>query len=366
MEHDCSGTNPNWLVPSDTPALERLALSHKDRADYESHIAYQEFIEQATFSDKLRSAIFFSQKSLLLVIKRLIRYEMIPFDIRNGSKTGLIAAGISNFLRPSRKKAVADPGHPIYRKFRDSGCLVSIMSDDQFDALVRCAEPEFEKLQARRDRNKQDKRAFDDSRATVSRRNNPEMYARIETIFEENGIMEVASKYLNRQVKLVDVNPQINDPSDRFWLDIFTDLGIPKIPDTAYFHRDASGGDLKAIIYMSDVNAENGPFNYVVGSNKIRLSKIDNLICEANDQNGLSGTDRQSRKTFSALPSKLRQKGSFGNDINDGSAFADCLLKSNWRITGQRGSVVLFDTKGVHRGGMIESGERRVITCVLG
>jgi hypothetical protein len=37
-----------------------------------------------------------------------------------------------------------------------------------------------------------------------------------------------------------------------------------------------------------------------------------------------------------------------------------------WTITAPKGSIVMFDTKGVHRGGMVVEGQRRVITCVLG
>ena len=104
----------------------------------------------------------------------------------------------------------------------------------------------------------------------------------------------------------------------------------------------------------------------MLGSNRIRISRLDDLICEANDSNGLAGTDAKSRARFAALPRKLRQKGAFGNDLAPDSPLGREIGKGQWAVTADRGSIVLFDTKGIHRGGMVEDGERRVITCVIG
>ena len=69
---------------------------------------------------------------------------------------------------------------------------------------------------------------------------------------------------------------------------------------------------------------------------------------------------------FAALPRKLRQKCAFGNDLKADSPMLEEIVRATWKITAPAGSVVLFDTKGIHRGGMVEQGERRVLTCVLG
>ncbi|RYD24834.1 MAG: hypothetical protein EOP89_10510 [Lysobacteraceae bacterium] len=96
------------------------------------------------------------------------------------------------------------------------------------------------------------------------------------------------------------------------------------------------------------------------------ISRVDDLLCEANDHNGLAATDLSARRRFAALPAKLRQKGSFGNDLPDDQPESGRIVASTWEITGPKGSIVAFDTKGIHRGGMVEEGQRRVITCVLG
>ena len=184
-------------------------------------------------------------------------------------------------------------------------------------------------------------------------------------MFKDAGIIDTASAYLGRQVKLIDVNPQINDPSDDFWKKEFPDIK-GDLPSCAYFHRDASGGDIKVIIYMSDVGHENGAFGYVLGSHMMPLKKSYDHVSEANDSNGLAATDPKSRRIFSSLPALLRLKGSFGNDVLDDSELAKLIGDSKWQITADKGAIVMFDTKGIHRGGMVTSGERQVITCVIG
>ena len=247
----------------------------------------------------------------------------------------------------------------------EHGINVVTIPGRQFDELNAAARSEFERLAGRRGRSN-GQRVFEESRGQASRANQRELFEAIEGTLKDAGVFRIASAYLGREATLIDVNPQINDTSDSFWRDIFPDAGLKSLPPTAYCHRDASGGDLKAIIYMTDVDDRTGPFSYVVGSNRMRISRVDDLICEANDSNGLAGTDARARARFAALPRKLRQKGSFGNDLTPDSVLGREIIAGLWSVTAPRGSIILFDTKGIHRGGMVEDGERRVITCVIG
>lgn len=233
--------------------------------------------------------------------------------------------------------------------------------DERFEELARIAVPHFERLEQRRARKRLGDREFDESRSNVDAREHGDaLYKAIKSILIDSGIMDAASRYLGRDARLIDLNPQINGSTDSFWRNIFPDMTAMKLPDTAYFHHDASGGDLKAIFYMTDVGPQHGPFSYVVDSNKLNMSRFDDLITEANDHNGLSGTGPEARKRFAALPRKLRQKGAFGNDLPDDSRLAREIKRGLWQITSNKGAIVLFDTKGDHRGGMVVEGERRV------
>lgn len=337
--------------------------------EYERHEAYRELIERAPLSTRLEAGLIFAASMAKLLVKRIIKYEFIPYDVRSdrtaAGRLRFVGAALRNVVSGDARRRRLSAAEIEAGKMAGHGIHVVTMPRDRFAVLEAAARPEFDRLAERRGRSN-GKRQFEESRGQASRVGQRDLFDAIETTLREAGVFDVATAYLGRKATLVDVNPQINDTSDSFWRDIFPDAELKTLPPTAYCHRDASGGDLKAIIYMSDVDERTGPFSYVVGSNRMKINRLDDLICEANDSNGLAATDAKSRARFAALPRKLRQKGSFGNDLTPDSPLGREIGKGLWAVTAGRGSIVLFDTKGIHRGGMVEDGERRVITCVIG
>lgn len=337
--------------------------------DYAAHPAYADLVAQAGLVQKLTATLRYAAKFALLLTKRVIRYEMIPYENRKANsfadRIGFVTTGFRNAMGLGNIKADTAEAPAALTHLNDQGIAVVAMPPTQFETLETLAKPHFDALAARRGQ-RVNRREFDESRATADRRQSPELFTFIEKVLAESGLSATADAYMGRKAHLIDLNPQINDPSDSFWRDIFEDKPEIGLPRTAYCHRDASGGDLKAIIYMTDVGPETGPFTYAVGSNQMVISRRDDLLCEANDHNGLSSTSLEARREFAALPAMLRQKGSFGNDLNDDAPQSRQIATALWEVEGRKGSIVLFDTKGIHRGGMVDTGERRVITCVLG
>lgn len=348
------------MVPKWAPAL----------VDYDHHHAYGGLIARPGLKTRLQALAIFGRSMAKLLLKRAIKYELIPFDVRRdrslSGRARFVAAAVANMASGGTRKRGADVADENSRLLDRNGCLVLTMPADRAAAIETAAKADFDGLAARRGQKVNRKREFDESRWQASRAERQELFELIEKTLEESGTLAAAAGYLGRPARLIDVNPQINDASDGFWRDVFPDTGLNEIPATAYCHRDASGGDLKAIFYMTDVGDRNGPFSYVLGSNRMAVSRVDDLICEANDSNGLAATDLCSRSLFAALPRKLRQKCSFGNDLTEGSELGREIKAGLWSIKAPKGSIVLFDTKGIHRGGMVEDGERRVITCVIG
>lgn len=337
--------------------------------DYEGHAAYRDLIERASLGARLEALAIFAGSMARLLLKRTIKYEFIPFDVRADTSPGgrmrFLGAALGNVVSGDARARKLSAAEADAGRMAAHGIHVVMMPPERFTVLEAAARPEFDRLVARRGQSN-GRRPFEDSRGQASRTDQRGLFDLIETTFRDAGVFDVASGYLGREARLIDVNPQINDSTDSFWRDIFPDAQLNTLPPTAYCHRDASGGDLKAIIYMTDVGERTGPFSYVVGSNRMKIKRIDDLICEANDSNGLAGTDARARARFAALPRKLRQKGSFGNDLRPGSPLGREIGQGLWAVKADRGSIVLFDTKGIHRGGMVEDGERRVITCVIG
>jgi hypothetical protein len=359
---------PLILPPASLPAGNAPLLARRAFIDYRHHPAYAALIDSATSATRLAAWRVFVRAWLLTKLKRAIQYELIPLHVRRAGGTALLRAALANALRRRQGRVLSLDGadlSPLDLAFRRHGCAVVRMTDAEFDGLRTVSQAHFDALAAQRAQTLRGPREFEASRAYASRDQSARLFEVIEAVFTACGVLATASAYLGRPARLVDVNPQINDASDDFWRRIFPD-GAATPPATAYLHRDASGGDLKAIIYLSDVGADNGPFGYVIGSHTIAPLPADDHICETNDANGLAATDPESRRLFAALPESWRQKGAVGNDLIDGTAPSRALLDSLWSIAAPRGSTVLFDTKGMHRGGMVTVGERRVITCVIG
>ncbi len=359
--------------PNPTPVMDGSVGWSSRTIDYAAHPAYAAFVAGSGLAEKASATVFFLRSFLQVLVKRAIRYEMIPAEIRSpaGLRGWMRFSGqaLRNALRLNAAPKIetsAGAAERIFESLRETGCATIEIKPEEFAKIAAAAQGRFEALKARRGSHSQGGREFDESRDAARRDQDPEIYSALDAALASSGVLAAVSRYCGRQVQLVDANPQINDPSDDFWRTIFPDLDRSSLPSAAYFHRDASGGDLKAIFYMTDVGPQNGPFTYVLGSNHLRLKRLDDFICEANDSNGLSGTTPKARKRFAALPRLFRQKGSFGNDLPEDAPLSRQIADSQWPITGRKGSIVLFDTKGTHRGGMVLEGERRVITCVLG
>lgn len=209
-------------------------------------------------------------------------------------------------------------------------------------------------------------KTFDQSRHPLSRASHKYLYKLFTELFTASGIIDAASLYLNRQVTLIDINPQINDSTDDFWkLDSFGSSVHTSQQYCDYFHKDALGDSLKVIMYCNSVTTHtSGPFSYCIGSHR-KIPFLMDLFASANDLAGFSGTSYSARQNFMSLPSFLRFKGSFGNDVPTNSPLGCALIDSEWQVKSGKYSLVIFDPKGIHRGGMVTQGERLVITSVL-
>jgi hypothetical protein len=356
-------------APAHLPLIEADQFDAMHRIDYAAHPAYAELVRGSSRVVRFAALRRFLPSLLLIKIKRLIRYEMIPLHVRRGAglagRLRLLMAALANVFTGSQRPEPGAQQSPLEVRLRRQGVVVVQISSQDLDTLKQLSKEWFDRLHAHRTAAANGPRSFEASRSYVRWDEDGALYEGIETLLERSGVLPAARAYLGPHARLVDVNPQINDPSDDFWKRIFPDRD-ETLPRSAYLHRDASGGDLKAIIYLTEVGSEQGPFGYVLGSHRLSLSRAEDHVCEANDSNGLAGTEPGTRQLFAGLPPSLRLKGAFGNDLQDNDPASQSLLRSLWSITAPAASIVLFDTKGVHRGGMVANGERRVITCVLG
>ena len=337
--------------------------------DYRQHSAYRALGESASIKARAASLLTFVQYFAVVLCKRLISYELIPGDLRKPRSLGgvlrLLVAASGNMLRTLVPRATyRGMPSPVHAALDAEGVCVVQIAPQHLSAVGAAAQPLFDQLRRARGSKAEGGRDFDESRSSARRVANADLFAAVENMLQTSGILAGVSGYIGRRASLVDVNPQINDPSDDFWRRVFPDLPATERP-ASYFHRDSSG-DIKAILYLSDVGPDNGAFSYAAGSHRVRQGKLVDRIEETVDQSACSGTGPVNRARFAALPRVLQRKCAVGNDLLPGTEITQRLLGAEWSITAARGHVVLFDTKGFHRGGMVRQGERLVLTCVMG
>lgn len=339
---------------------------------YEEHPAYRELVASATFGRRVGLVCELSKYFAIVVIKRLISYETIPAHLRRPRSISaaldlvrhVLQAAVGRVKQSFVATDKANAASGVNEHLRRYGCSVLVIPETELAGICRASQSAIEDLRRRRG-SKNEGRDFMESRTSVLRQTNEELFQAIGDCLKRIGVLDGISRYVGREARVIDVNPQINDRSDDFWRGIFPDQHS-ELPRTAYLHKDASGGDIKLMIYLSDVGTRNGPFSYVLSSHLVERPSLGEFISEANDYAGFSGTQLEARTKFASLPSYLRRKCAFGNDVEDSNPISGELLSAEWLMTGPRGTLVIFDPKGFHRGGMVEEGERVVITCVAG
>lgn len=192
----------------------------------------------------------------------------------------------------------------------------------------------------------------------------PALFAALRTAFRNHGALAAASRYQGRPLDVSYLKLLINRAEDAWWRSPFADVGLSD-PAAISMHVDHLW-TTKAILYLTPVADGNGPFCYCLGSNHVRIGWLEGAARRANDRVDLSSCTPERRRLFHALPRRFRRKAKFGNDLESNHPELARLLAAERRFTSADGDVILFDDRGIHRGGMVEKGERHMLQIRLG
>lgn len=191
----------------------------------------------------------------------------------------------------------------------------------------------------------------------------PNIISEVQALYEQNGFIEAASAYNQRQMNVANVVLHIAKPTDENYKQFLYDC--ESVPKTTCMHIDPKEDVVKSMIYLEDVDEDTGPFSYIPGSNRWIHDPIQNLFGRA-ITTGSYCDDSMKRKGIFRLPSKLRVSHNFGRIIEDGTETSDALLDAEWKISGEAGTAVLFDPgAGIHRGGICNSKTRVALQILM-
>jgi hypothetical protein len=198
--------------------------------------------------------------------------------------------------------------------------------------------------------------------------------------FRRQGILDGLAGYVGSHVNFTGFSLEYSYARQNWWRGVYSDIGLPD-SKTTYMHYDQGCRDPKAIIALTDVTEENGPTGFVRGSHKKARSRFLHFMVTALDQSfqrdekqeTSSDTNyrprfarEQYRRELLLLPRALQGSSHFGDDILDGTQLSEELLANEVRMTKDVGNCIVFDGNyGIHRGGLVRSGERFVFQVIF-
>ena len=204
---------------------------------------------------------------------------------------------------------------------------------------------------------------------------------RLNTAFDALGILDAVGGYMGRRTIVGGVALELSVPQAQWWANSFDDL--VRAPATLYAHVDESIAFPKAIVYLSDVGPRNGPTScYPQAFESLHLRPLQEMVGRVianvgnSEQSPLkahyakayhqSMSSEPFRRHFMRLPRELRFNSHFGWDVLPDSAVEHALIAREQVVSGTAGSFIVFDgAKLLHRGGMVEDGERIALQVVF-
>jgi hypothetical protein len=344
--------------------------------DYDAHPAYK--FPNASLSERIKSLSLFAKSFAFVALRRVLDYENLPLLTKeaggNRMSWSFAARYISMFVRIRSQRLIGtilgrrQPAVPantaLLTQLSSDGIVCLSLSPPELDEVRKATDVAFAKLESRRASIPLEKRKFDDNVYWCTRTADPDAFTSLELIFARHGILEAASAYLGRPTGLKHVNAQINEAEYAFWKRQFPDTQVPD-PWSSYLHIDATYGMLKCAIYTHDIGPDGGPFCYVRGSHHAKVGPFEGMVRRANDFSGMTGRKPDARRMFMALPRWLRKKADFGADLLDSSPDVGPLKEGHFSATSNYGNCILFDGNGIHRGGMVNQGQRRALFILL-
>jgi hypothetical protein len=195
------------------------------------------------------------------------------------------------------------------------------------------------------------------------------------------GVLDIVSAYNGHKTKVGGLALELSVPTSTWWRNTISDLSRP--PHTMYAHLDEAIAVPKSIVYLTDVSEKNGPTGCYPGAyESLRLNPLQEIIGRVvgivgsklgsplkdyyGKQYHQSVNAENFRRHLMRLPESLRFNSHMGWDVLPDSDLESHLANVEQKMTGPAGTFIVFDgARLLHRGGLIEQGERIALQVVF-
>ena len=239
-------------------------------------------------------------------------------------------------------------------------CGFALLSIDERSKAELCAlcEPYISRLEAGLSA-VQGKPKFRDMNLGLGRDEAGPMYDVVAAILRDLNVFPAAQAYARRPLRIKKLFVQINNEQETaVRYGPIDGRGLPSLK-TDYWHIDSDVWPcVKVIIYLSPVELDQGPLRYVTGSHR-QPPAFETVVRKTND------TLKLPAEQFLALPDEFRMHALFGPFLSGSEPQVEQLLEREQPVYGGGADLILFDNNGVHRGGFVRSGTRRIVQCLF-
>lgn len=143
--------------------------------------------------------------------------------------------------------------------------------------------------------------------------------------------------------------------------------------DLDTLHLDRFCPSVTLLIYLSNVDHGDGPFQYIKGSNQFIKSLFINCLHTGVSFSTFPGTDKphdyeinEQRALFMQLPKAMQGNLVIGSFINKDSDYYKILSQNHEKVIASKGAVFIFDGhKTLHTGGRPTNGQRLALFQAL-
>ena len=288
----------------------------------------------------------------------------------------LVSEHIVFYTEKARYKSGLGPLNTRQVEISDNGFYVSEISQDCLQNIQNVSDPLLQQLRA----NAKDGRLQRSDLSVNSGRIARKIVRLLNREFRSSGVLASLAPIANRKMKVVGVAYELSVAGSSWWK---PKIESGELSRTLYAHVDRGVDAPKAIVYLTNVDEQNGPtMCYPHAYSELDITGLQDFVGRSLETIGRSANsplrslyqfsgpvmDSEGfRKHFMKLPSSMRFNSHFGWDVKPESELENFLVNKETKILGSAGMTLVFDgARLLHRGGLIEEGERIVLQVIFG
>jgi hypothetical protein len=288
----------------------------------------------------------------------------------------LVSDQITFYAEKAQYTAGLGPLNLQQTELSNSGYYIDSISDSCLQSLQTISDPLLQRLRANAKGGRLQRNDLSVNSGRVTRK----IVRILNKEFLNSGVLSSLDPIANRRMKVIGVAYELSVAGSNWWK---PKMESSKLSKTLYAHVDRGVNAPKAIVYLTNVEAQNGPtICYPHAYTELNITGLQDFVGRCIETVGrsidsplrglyqFSGPVMDSeefRRHFMKLPSTMRFNSHFGWDVEPHSQLEDFLLSKETKVLGPAGTIFVFDgARLLHRGGLIEEGERIVLQVIFG